>query len=125
MSNEDDKFEKYLRTFTGPALPTGSVSRAMSQVQRRRTMRRLLTVSGLIAAAVIVFFSFTTLKQHHPANSVIIPIATAKKRTVSVSNEVSMQSMMMALREGGSPALDVLLDSANKKLCPALKEEQL
>ena len=58
MSNDDDKFEKYLRIFAGPALPPGALDRAMRRARRQRAVRVFAAASAIVAAACILIIAF-------------------------------------------------------------------
>ena len=109
MSENEDRFEQYLRSFAGPEVPEGLVERlAKANVARR--LRR--TIASVLAAAAAILIAFALWSRGEPPQKAPRPAPVAENLPGSDADSTDYASLQRAFRDGGISGLELQLDRA-------------
>jgi len=116
MPDDNEAFEDYLRTFSGPEMPEGLARHAVAQARKRRAVRLWLGSGALVAAAAAVAL-VSTLRA--PVDMNVPSTVTREPERIAAqppSDTVDSRSLTLAYSTGGLDELEAQLDRASKRI---------
>ena len=108
MSENEDRFEQYLRSFAGPKLPGNLLDRSAAKARAAHRLKRV--VAGVLAAAAALLIAFTLWSRGEPPQGSGSPTPVAKTLPGSDADLTEYASLQRAFRDGGISRLESQLD---------------